>query len=471
VLPSAGHPRTAGPHAVLENEQVVDGRGLFLLPGLHDAHVHMVQWATARTRLDVRAASSAAHAARLVRAAATAVTAATEDLLIGYGFRDALWPDRPDADLLEAAAPGIPVLLQSNDLHTAWVNRSALRLLGRDPRGDGVLREQDCYAAVAGLPQVGLARLDERAVAATVAAASRGVTSIMDFEYADTIADWSRRAQDRLLGTRITCVVAAHLVEEVAARRLRTGDVLADGHLRVGPMKLFADGSLNSRTAHCHEPYPDGSDAVAHAVGREELRRAVTGAAAVGLRPAVHAIGDAAVSLALDVLEELGGDARIEHAQLVAASDLHRFARPGLVTGVQPAHAPDDRDVADQHWPGRTGRAYAYADLHAAGARLEIGSDAPNAALDPWDGIASAVSRTDDDRPPWHPEQQLSLDVALAAASGGRARVVAGDPADLVLVTEDPWTLAPHDLRRIPVAATMTAGRWTHSAVDDVGMP
>jgi predicted amidohydrolase YtcJ len=155
-------------------------------------------------------------------------------------------------------------------------------------------------------------------------------------------------------------------------------------------------------------------------------------------------------------------DGRIEHAQLLNPRDVPRFAEVGVVVGVQPAHAPDDRDVADRQWPGRTARAYAYADLLKAGTRLEFGSDAPVAPLDPWDGIASAVTRTDDDRPPWHPEQALSLPAALAASAGGRTTVEVGDPADLVLTGRDLRDLPPDELRDMPIAATILGGRPTH---------
>lgn len=140
-----------------------------------------------------------------------------------------------------------------------------------------------------------------------------------------------------------------------------------------------------------------------------------------GLLPAVHAIGDQANTIALDAFEEVGCPGRIEHAQLLSPADVPRFAALGVVAAVQPAHQPDDRDVADRHWTGRTARAFPYRSLLETGARLELGSDAPVAPLDPWDGIASAISRTDDDRPPWHPEQSIPFADALAAASGAVA--------------------------------------------------
>jgi predicted amidohydrolase YtcJ len=187
-------------------------------------------------------------------------------------------------------------------------------------------------------------------------------------------------------------------------------------------------------------------------------------AAAHGIQPAVHAIGDRANEVALDAFEAVRCRGRIEHAQLLAPQDVPRFAALDLTVSIQPTHAPDDRDLADRHWAGRTHRAYAYADLLAAGARLELGSDAPVAPLDPWESIASAVTRTRDERPAWHPEQRLSPACALAAAARGRRLIRVGDPADLVVVDADPLTADARTLRQMPVHATLVAGGWTHRA-------
>ncbi|MFJ2605427.1 amidohydrolase family protein [Streptomyces sp. NPDC087425] len=181
-----------------------------------------------------------------------------------------------------------------------------------------------------------------------------------------------------------------------------------------------------------------------------------------GIEPAVHAIGDRANSLALDAFSAVRCRGRVEHAQLLTAEDVPRFAELGVTAGVQPTHAVDDRDVADRHWAGRTGRAFAYADLLAAGAALEFGSDAPVAPLDPWVTLAAAVHRTGDDRPAWHPEQRVTVRAALAASARGRALVRVGDPADLVIVDVDPLDADPGTLRAMPVHGTLLGGRWTH---------
>lgn len=445
--------------------RVVDGHGGTLLPGLVDAHVHIVQWATFRRRIALDAARSAGEAVELLLAHLLATPSPTHELVVGAGFRDGLWPDRPHKDLLERALPGRAVALFSADLHTLWLSPAALRLIGRD-HPTGVLLEGDCMAATAQLPAAPAAVQDEWVAEALEAAAARGVTSIVDYEYGDTIADWTRRLATGRPATRVGCVIARPLLEETIARGHRTGDVLpdSDGLVTVGPFKLFVDGSLNTRTAYCHQPYPGGNSAGLLELPPERLVPLMRRASENGLTPAVHAIGDFANTIALDAFAELGCPGRIEHAQLLCPEDVGRFAQLGIIAGVQPAHQPDDRDVADRHWSGRTDRAYSYRALLDSGTRLEFGSDAPVAPLDPWDGIASAVGRTDDDRPPWHPEQALTFADALAASSGGRRRLEVGDVADLVVTAADPADLGPADLRALPVTATVVAGRPTHIA-------
>ncbi|MFI7450277.1 amidohydrolase [Nonomuraea sp. NPDC049714] len=437
-------------------DESVDVQGATLLPGLWDAHVHAVQWAQARRRVDLSGARSAREAVSLMLPCS--------GLSVGYGFRDGLWPDTPGKAMLEAAAPGRPIVMISKDLHTAWLSPAALTLIGRGDHPTGVLREQECYTAVAELPPPPAAELDRWVAEATTAAAARGVVGLQDFELADNVTDWARRGREHRLDVRVTCTIPKGRLEEAIDRGLRTGEVVAGsgGLLEVGPLKIFVDGSLNTRTAYCETPYPGTSSHGLLETPPEDLRATMARAFAHGLHPAVHAIGDLAAGIALDAFDSVGCPGRIEHAQLLRPADFARFAKPGLVAGVQPAHAPDDRDVADLHWHGRTGRAFAYADLLAAGARLELGSDAPVSPLDPWDGIASAISRTDDDRAPWHPEQAIPLSAALPAASRGRAGVRPGDPADLMLTASDPADLGPAALRGIEIVGTLLGGRWTH---------
>lgn len=448
--------------------EVVPVPGAVLLPGLRDRHVHVVQWATALHRVDLTSTASAAEAVQAVAAfSRQAGVLPGGEVLVGYGFRDGLWPDTPHKGLLEAALPGRPVALVSNDLHVAWLSPAALAQLGLD-HPSGVLREGEAFAAVNRLAVAPPDTVDQWVAHACAALPARGVTGILDFEAADTVTDWRRRRGGGPLPVRVECAIWPEYLDRALDEGLATGDRLiaeADD-LLAGYAKVLLDGSLNTRTAYCHDPYPGVTDpGEGHGlllVDSSELLPRMQRAAARGLYFAVHAIGDHANELALDCFEAAGCPGRIEHAQLVGPIDLKRFALPGLVAGVQPAHAAEDRDVAERHWAGRTDRAYPYAALLGAGAVLELGSDAPVSRADPWYVMAAAVARTVDDRPPWHVEQALTVEQALAASTGGRTSVAVGDVADLTLVPEDPRALPPSDLARMPVLATLLGGRFTH---------
>jgi predicted amidohydrolase YtcJ len=171
----------------------------------------------------------------------------------------------------------------------------------------------------------------------------------------------------------------------------------------------------------------------------------------------VHAIGDAAVTIALDAFEAAAVRGRIEHAQLIADADVPRFAALGITASVQPAHLLDDREVAAEHWPGRTGRAYPFRALLDAGATLAFGSDAPVAPLDPWRTLRAAVDRSMPGEEGWHPEQRIPLDAALDASTRGRAVPRVGDPADLIALDRPIESLDAD-----AVAMTLIAGRFAH---------
>jgi hypothetical protein len=445
-----------------------DAGGRTLLPGFWDAHVHAVQWASARRRLDLTAATSAQDAADTIRSHLRHAATPAAEFIVGYGFRDALWPDTPHKSLLERAAPSQPVVLVSHDLHATWLSPAALDLVDAAAHPTGIFREQESLEITAALPQASAEEIDRWVADATRMAAARGVTGFLDFEFADNLPDWARRVATQNVATRVACAIYPPYMDAVIRDGLRTGDPLPAGHglLAVGPAKVFVDGSLNTRTAYCHHPYP-GARPASEANGLlvtppDELAQVMRRAAAHGIQPAVHAIGDRANTIALNAFEEVGCSGRIEHAQLLSEPDIPRFARLGITAGIQPAHLLADRDVADRHWPGRTGHAFAYAELLASGARLELGSDAPVAPLDPWPGIAAATSRTDGRRSPWHPEQAIPLAAALAAASRGRAGMRAGDLADLVIVDDDPADLEPAELASMSVFGTLLGGRWTY---------
>jgi predicted amidohydrolase YtcJ len=448
---------------------VVDLGERWLIPGLWDSHVHFSQWAQTARRLDVSSARSAAAAADLVAGHLAAV--ATGETLIGFGFRDGLWPDAPSRELLDSASGDVPVVLVSGDLHCCWLNSPALVRHGFPDHPTGLLVEEDCFQVVQAIGSVSDSLLDTWADEAARSAASRGVVGIVDMELAWNLDVWTRRIGAGTQSLRVEFGIYTQHLSRAIDAGLRTGDPIpgTNGLLTVGPYKVITDGSLNTRTAYCFDEYPGlhglpGSHGIL-TVPPEELRAHLRRAVDNGIRPAVHAIGDHANSLALDAFEELGSTGSIEHAQLLDTADVGRFATLGVVASVQPEHALDDRDIAERYWAGRTDRAFMLRSLLEAGAQLAMGSDAPVAPLDPWVTMAAAVGRTRNGREPWHPEQAISRQAALAASAKGRHTVAVGDVADLAVCEIDPWVASVADLRRMPVAATLIAGRFTHTAL------
>ncbi|WP_435744664.1 amidohydrolase [Microbacterium sp. PMB16] len=446
--------------------EVIDGDGAWAVPGLWDNHVHTVQWALDTERVALGGAASAAEAARRM----SAVDALPDGRRVGAGFRDALWPDLPTLDLLDAASGEVPTYLINADVHSVWLNSAALAREGfRTP--DGMLREEDAFEISRRLNAVDPAHSDRAVRDAGERAATRGVTGLVDFDMAWNAEAWPRRVQAGFAAHRVEFAMYPFDLDRAITAGLRTGELHEDpgtpdagrGLVHVGPLKVITDGSLGTRTAACSHAYPgDPANFGVLTVPSDELVELLTRATGAGLAAAVHAIGDRATTSALDAFTVAGAVGTIEHAQLVRHADLARFARLGVIASVQPQHAIDDRDLIGKHWAEQTAISYPLASLRAAGAELRFGSDAPVAALDPWHAISAAVTRTDDDRAPWHPEERLTIDHALEASV--RSSLRPGEPADIVLCGADPRTATGEQLRGMPVVATLLGGRVTHRA-------
>jgi predicted amidohydrolase YtcJ len=450
------------------DQEVVDLEHRPVIPGLWDEHVHFSQWAMSLRRVDVQHADSPERAAAIVAEAVAASPPAPGSVIVGVGFRAGLWSRQPTAAVLDsvvgAVAANVPVVIISGDVHSVWLNSAALAHFGLAGHPTGVLVEDECWAVLKTLDDVPDEVLDAWLAEAASAAAARGIVGITDLEFSSNIDHWQRRMAAGFDLLRVDAGFYTEHLDDVIARGLRSGQQLSD-LLTVGPYKIITDGSLNTRTAFCVDPYP-GLTEHAHGmlnVAGDELRRLMSRATAAGLRMAVHAIGDEANRLALDAFEEIGCGGRIEHAQLLRASDLARFGSLGVEASVQPEHAMDDRDVADHYWAGRTDRAFVLRSLIEAGARLRLGSDAPVAPLDPWVSIAAAVGRSRDGREPWHAEQTITVDQAIEASV--RSAVAVGEVADLVVLDRDARAATAAALRTMPVAATLLGGRFTHNAL------
>lgn len=451
---------------------VLDAGGRFGIPGLWDQHVHLDQWALQQVRLDTTLAAGPGDVVELVRRRVAELgTADRTGVIQGWGHRSSTWTEVRTAAALDEVSGEHPVVLISGDAHHGWMNSVALQRLGFPTgAGAGVVEEGPWFAAYGRLgatfgPDP---HLDDGLRTVLRSAAELGVVGVVDFEFGGALGSWPGRVAAGLDTLRVRASTYEDGLADVLARGLRTGDPLdATGLVTMGQLKLISDGSLNTRTAHCCSPYLDGTGRGAQNYSAEQLVELLGQAARAGLECAVHAIGDAAVEIALDAFVATRAHGSIEHAQLVRWPDVPRLAALGLRASVQPAHLLDDRDVSDGCWADRTERCFVLRSMLDAGIGLALGSDAPVSPLDPWLAMAAAVHRSGDDRGPWHPEQAISVREALAASVDGQ-RLLPGSRGDVVLLDTDPLALqgdsreVAHGLRRMHAGATIVAGRLVH---------
>jgi hypothetical protein len=462
----------------LASPDVVDLGGLVVVPGLTDSHVHFPTWALSLTEVPLDGCASLAEA--LTRIGADEHAAGP---IRGYGWRSGDWTggEDPTAAQLDEVTGARPAAMVSKDYHSLWLNSAALALAGGDLEVPGGVVERDSTGNPTGVLREEAAWQFERrhlvvpdhvyldAMRAGLRiAASRGVTAVHDKDgWIGALRLWQQLERMGSLTLRVWQSVPADRVGDLRSLGISSG--LGSSLLRIGYLKAFMDGTLGSGTALML----DGSGV--RITSGEELAEIVLAGAEAGFPVGVHAIGDGANREALDAFERtretwapLGLRHRVEHAQLLSPSDLPRFAELGVACSVQFSHATSDRDLADSFWAGKTGGAYAYRSLWDSGALVVNGSDAPIEELDPLAGIRAGVRRTIDDRPPWHPEQTLTVQQAFQATTvnpawltgeeRSRGKLIPGYAADLVVLDRDPW-----DDLDAQVVATMVGGRWVHN--------
>ena len=473
----------------------LDGKGRVLIPGMIDAHVHVMDIGFGALTLDLSETTSLEDA--LAKIKAFAQDNPGRPWILGRGWNQEKWGlgRFPTAAELDAVVADRPVWLERADNHANWGNTLAITTAGvtaktPDPSGGKIIR--DAKGAPAGVfvdnavPLVGKAvpapRPEDRDLAFAAAQKvllAKGVTAVADM--GTKAPDWAtfRRAGDTgRLTIRIMSYADSFDTLELIAGPEPTG-WLYDDRLRMGGIKLFLDGALGSRGAVLKAPYHDDPGAKGlPLLTPAQLRNLMSRASMDNFQSAVHAIGDAANAEVLAAIEELSesykGDRRwrIEHAQIIDPADLSRLGKHGIIASMQPLHQTSDRLMAEARLgPDRLDGAYPWRSVMTVGGRLAFGSDAPVEPADPFAGIAAAISRTDAKGEPfggWFPQETVSRETALAGftsdaafagfAEGRFGRLVPGERADFLLVDRDPLLASPDEIRSTQVIQVWIGG-------------
>jgi predicted amidohydrolase YtcJ len=478
--------------------RTLDLKGATVVPGLTDAHIHFHMFSFGLQEVNAET-PSLEEALSAVAAMAAAKPAGA--WIKGYGWNHNVWGGAfPHAADLDRVSNDHPVCLGAKSGHAVWVNSKAMQLAGidrdtPDPSGGVILHDESGQPT--GVLLEDAMALAERIIPAPtledvisayrqgMAAANRaGLTAVHDMDGVQSLQAWQALRLSGEISLRVVKSIPFEHLDEALGLGIRSG--LGDEWVRIGGVKMFADGALGPQTAWMLADYENAPGMTGISTTPPEvLRAAVLHANAAGLSTNIHAIGDRAnrevLNIYAEALEKLGKTGlrnRIEHVQLIDPADCGRLAQLGVIASMQPIHATSDMDIAEQHWGARSVNSYAWKSQLKAGAVLALGSDCPVETLDPLQGLHAAVTRRRADGSPsphgWYPEQRLTVAEAVRGYTAGPAYAAGledrlgclapGCLADLTVIDRDIYNIDPHAILQAHVIKTMVGGKWVWQA-------
>lgn len=477
-----------------KNTLVVDLKGRLVLPGFVDNHTHFASGGFYLLGIDLRSAKSTTEFKQILK---SYVEEHKGEWITGGDWDHEQWEiqDLPTKEMLDDFSPNTPIFVNRFDGHMAVANSYAMKLAGitketvspeggvivKNETGEptGLLKDDAMYLVYNIIPAASREQRKEAAMRALQEARENGITSIQDITSPADLIVYQDLEREGMLTCRIYTRLSIYQYEHLADIGVQVG--FGSDRLKLGSLKGFADGSLGSSTALFFEPYDQ--DTTTRGLGMDYLtdgrmRKWCLGADKHKLQLSIHAIGDSANYLMLNIFEEIvetnpkwGRRFRIEHAQHVRFEDIPLLAELGVIASVQPYHAIDDGVWAEKRIGDRIKYTYPFKSFLDGGVKLCFGSDWTVAPLDALYGIYAAVTRrTLDGKNPdgWLPEQKISVEEAIkcytinsayaAFEEGVKGSIEVGKLADLVVLSDDILTIDPIKIKDVKVDMTVFDG-------------
>jgi predicted amidohydrolase YtcJ len=475
----------------------VNMEGKCILPGFTDSHIHLNYYAKSLTQVDCETASKAECLDRVRKRVGQTEAG---KWVIGHGWNQHNWPEGYGTlEDLDSISETHPIYLTAKSLHAGWANSRALALAGinahtKPPDGgmigknsdgslNGLLFEKATLLIENSIPEPDIQQIKENLQLVQTELWKFGITSVHDFDGADCFSALQLLESEDRLRLRVLKSIPQNNLEKAVQLGLRTG--FGTDFLKIGSVKLFADGALGPQTAAMTSPYENNpANRGILLLSEDEIFEYGILASQSGVSMAVHAIGDLANETVLKGYQKLRAYERqhnlarlahrIEHVQILTQGLLSSFSDLDITASVQPIHLISDMDTADKYWGERSRYAYPFRSLLDAQANMIFGSDSPVESPNPFIGIHAATTRTKTNGYPsnkgWYPDQKISLMQALlgytrapaklAGWKSHKGRIFSGEQADLMVLADDIFDIPVFEIKDMLPLAMMVAGKW-----------